>query len=434
MSIYKLPLDILFHIVTLSDHIADVLNLSRSCRRFYAAVNTRYKWSVLFRIAEREYGPMNDLLRLLVPNSYDKVPERPPLSLDLLRQIVHIGFVARKWEEIYALRKWRVNGIFRRYLYKHERFKCRRAVYRLWLYAQLHYHSDYPWTRKDDPAVVDKRADFLEQWSAEEIIEMEDLRLLMRDVLRTNLFANSDSYLKERIDVDKEMKYTRNALKFLFSQDGFHEVRGDPSPDIRWTLQSKAFLSRMSAVTDYRVLEPGSIWSRDEYVYDYTTGKASRWFATPNNLYTAYFNPAHWILGGLDAHGDEGANYTLLQNMMKLTPAQIIFLREYAYDKNLFLKYLASLDTWFFCNEETFTDTFDFVMNDIEFPGDEFTLIYQGRKGIATAMPDAQQAQQHRTFRVRDLICECEDHKLLRSKYWYGVKLESRDFGYRPIY
>ena len=65
---------------------------------------------------------------------------------------------------------------------------------------------------------------------------------------------------------------------------------------------------------------------------------------------------------GAEGWGDEIPHYYVVQDMMKLDPGQVLWLREYAPMKEQVEVFVQSLGEWFRDNGETFGDTLDWVM------------------------------------------------------------------------
>ncbi|KAK2839176.1 hypothetical protein FQN49_006397, partial [Arthroderma sp. PD_2] len=186
---YLFPTELLLQIFQSCASIADVLNLALTCRRFHGIFASSQKLPLLAFAAEAEYGPLKDIIQLVTQNSSQPAHmiREAPLSINLLQQIVAVGRVAKKWEEIYPVKKWKVDFEDRRLLTDDERHTLRRAIYRLWLYSRAFHNPLYPRASRAVPGVVRERAELLHNWSTSELAEMEDTRLVIREVVQNHI-------------------------------------------------------------------------------------------------------------------------------------------------------------------------------------------------------------------------------------------------------
>ncbi|OAT10182.1 F-box domain-containing protein [Blastomyces gilchristii SLH14081] len=288
-----MPLDtfateLLLQIFYSCNSIADVLNLSLTCRRLHGVFSSSQKLPILANAVDAEFGPLEDIIQLITQNASQPahVSREAPISLSLIQQAVEVGRVAKKWEEIYPIKKWKVDFENRRVLNAQERLVLRRAAYRLWLYSRAFHCQLFPRTSRTLPSIVHERAELLHNWSTSELAEIEDFRLVMREL--TNTSPN-------------------------FTPDLYHEP-------------------------------------------------------------------------GTEGWGDQIHHYYVVEDMMKLDPSQVLWLRENAPLKGQVESYVRSMGDWFDNNGETFGQTLEWVMN--ERGGDYMELhfsIVDGEVGIATA-------------------------------------------------
>ena len=71
-----------------------------------------------------------------------------------------------------------------------------------------------------------------------------------------------------------------------------------------------------------------------------------------------------WHEPGSEGWGDETSHYYVVQDMLKLDPGQILWLRENAPVKGMVEAYIRNLGDWFEENGETFGQTMEFVMGE----------------------------------------------------------------------
>jgi hypothetical protein len=138
MLLEDLATELISHIFLSCISVSDVLALSSTCHRFHQIYASSQKLQILQNAAEAQYGPLQDLTQLLTHNASQPahVIRSVPFSISLLKQIVHTGRVAEKWCDIYPFKKWKQNFENRRLLTSNERYRLRRALYRLWLYSR----------------------------------------------------------------------------------------------------------------------------------------------------------------------------------------------------------------------------------------------------------------------------------------------------------
>lgn len=174
MSLAELAPELLTQIFSSLYSISDVLSLAQTCRRLHHLLRSSQRLPALFAAAEREFGPVNDILRLVTSNTSEVVWGRPKVHLasvaqniELLKQIIQIGRVARKYEEMYPSRKWGDDRYLeRRRLTEEEKWRLRRAVYRYWLYCETFQNRFCTRGSRYLPLLVEERNRSLRDWSS----------------------------------------------------------------------------------------------------------------------------------------------------------------------------------------------------------------------------------------------------------------------------
>jgi hypothetical protein len=146
-------------------------------------------------------GPLHDAIQVLTYNSSQPahIPRTPPLSIALVHQLHRLGVVANEWESIYPLEKWSEHPTLRRQLHSHERYRLRRAVYRIWHYTQAFHNPSYisGYHARPHPAYPDDpRLFLLHNYSTAELSEIVDILIIFRNVL-SDLFP-SDAMIQKR--------------------------------------------------------------------------------------------------------------------------------------------------------------------------------------------------------------------------------------------
>lgn len=167
MPIHELAPELVHHLYNNLSSISDVIHLSSTCRRLYSLLPPSQKLFTLFRAAEQEFGPLQDVAQLLTHNASQPVHLRrhPQQSYALLKQIIQVGRVARQVEQVYQEKRWEEDFINRRSLTVRERVRVRRAVYKYWLYCEAFHNKAWTRSHRMVPHLVEERAQLLRTWT-----------------------------------------------------------------------------------------------------------------------------------------------------------------------------------------------------------------------------------------------------------------------------
>ncbi|KAJ6169133.1 hypothetical protein N7497_001976 [Penicillium chrysogenum] len=336
MRIDHLATELLLHIFRSCDSVSDVLNLSVICRRLHRVLNSTSKLHILASAAETEFGPLVDAIQVVTQNESQPAHliRRPPMSDFLLKQVIQLGMVARKWETIYPFKKWKVDFENRRLLTDEERFRLRRAVYRLWLYHSAFHSHVYDRYSRSLRHVVLERAQLLHNWSTQELAEIEDLRLVITTyaLVMGPFNGNSASVIQTAASNSRSIS-TSIILHFQL-------------------------LLCLPKVTPWFTKTPAA--SIQQYFH---TAHPSNYAESPAKYRSRFRNDLSHD-PGYEGWGDEIPHYYIMQDMLKLDPGQILWLRDHALLKEQVEEYVWSLGEWFRNNGETFGDTLEYVMNE----------------------------------------------------------------------
>ncbi|KAL1968671.1 hypothetical protein VTN77DRAFT_1497 [Rasamsonia byssochlamydoides] len=354
MQLDHLAPELLLHIFRSCDTVADVLHLAATNRRLRHVFSTSQKLSILVRAAEVEFGPLDDIIQLVTQNASQPahLTRGASMSDALLKQIVEVGRVAQKWEAIYPLKKWKVDYVNRRLLTDEERYRLRRAVYRLWLYHRAFHNRLYDRFSRRIRTVVVERAQLLHNWSTEELAEIEDLRLVIQDVVQNHICPSNGTIQRKF-----RKRYPDNTQPLSFNIHLNYQNN---------LSTSSYFRIERNATTEFYTAHP--------------TNPSAKSAATYNSrLRMDLFHDP-----GQEGWGDEIPHYYVVQDMLKLDPAQVLWLRENAPLREHVENYIQSLGEWFRNNGETFGDTLLWVLNERgEDPEELRVAIEEGRMGIA---------------------------------------------------
>ncbi|KZF20598.1 hypothetical protein L228DRAFT_174529 [Xylona heveae TC161] len=93
---------------------------------------------------------------------------------------------------------------------------------------------------------------------------------------------------------------------------------------------------------------------------------------------TSKYRPTPTHEPGAEGWGDEIPHYYVVEDMLKLDPAQILYLRSHAPFKRQVEQFVRSLGDWFENNGETFSQTLEWVLDERGTCVDEFRELLEG--------------------------------------------------------
>ncbi|KAI4096169.1 MAG: hypothetical protein LQ344_001232 [Seirophora lacunosa] len=260
--------------------------MSLTCHRLYDLISRpAQRFPILFSAAERQLGPLYSAIPLCTHNS-SQAPHlprpSPPPSLSLLRQILQVGTIANAWADLYPTIHWSSSNndnpdasASRRLLTSHERYRLRRACYRIWLYSLAYHHASFPRYSRRQPATMRLRAALLRGWSTAELAEMVDLQAAMRKALEQHICPSNGAVIrrhKERYGDDHHSTLIVNHHLTCPPPPPRHQPWKSPSSHHHW--QDLAWQGWGDDVHHYYVLEdmlkfdPGEIYQ----LYDFCAG------------------------------------------------------------------------------------------------------------------------------------------------------------------
>ncbi|KAJ5115306.1 hypothetical protein NUU61_001065 [Penicillium alfredii] len=337
MPLEYLATELLLHIFRSCESVSDVLNLAAASRRLRRVFQSTNKLQILASAADSEFGPLHDIIQVVTQNVSQPayVIRCPPMSDGLLKQVVQLGLVAHKWETIYPFKKWKVDYESRRSLTDNERLRLRRALYRLWLYHRAFHTQAYDRLSRNLRPVVLERAQLLHNWSTPELAEIEDLRLIMADVVQNHICPSNGTIQRKF-----HKRYPESSHQPTFN---IH---------LNYPLPTSASSSFGRSLFDKPIVDHG-----------FHTAHPANFTESPAKYRSRFRNDLSHD-PGFEGWGDEIPHYYIVQDMMKLDPGEILWLRERALLKEQVEEYVASLGSWFRDNGETFGDTLAFVMGE----------------------------------------------------------------------
>lgn len=355
MLFEDLATELVSHIFFSCTAVTDVLALASTCRRFRRIYTSSQKLAILETAAEAQFGPLQDLTQLLTHNASQPahVLRSVPFSLALLKQMVHTGRVAEKWCNIYPFKKWKYNYENRRLLTSSERYRLRRAIYRLWLYSRAFHNRDHPREFRASKLVIQKRAELLHNWSTLELAEVADVHTVLREVVHNNICPSNGTIARKF-----KKRYPDNEHSLLFN------IHLNYPPPAQAVPAYNPFASYHA---------PTPLASHFQSTPSYVSRSASSKFS---------LNAGHEI--GAEGWGDDIPHYYVVEDMMKLDPEQILWLKENAPLKGMVEGYVRGMGDWFENNGETWVQTLEWVLDERgEDVGEFMGALADGEVGIA---------------------------------------------------
>lgn len=324
MHFDALPNELLSTIFLSLPSISSAISLASTCHRFHSAYHSSKKLLILQEAANAELGPIQDIIQLLTQNASQPahVQRNVPISEALIRQIVKAGRVAQRYEEMYSFKKWKTDHTNRRVLNSQEKYNLRRAIYRLWLFDKAFHTSAHVRTCRSLPEVVRLRAALLHNWTTAELADMLDVHLILRDVIANNVCPSNG---KIRQKFSKRFPDSNQQLLFNIHHLNYPSAPAPAPPPF---------------VPD--------AWYHNSHI-------GSSRFQSP-------LAPSRWHEPGAEGWGDDISHYYVVEDMLKLDPEQILYLRDHCRLKSQVEVHVRGLGDWFVDNGQTFSETLALVL------------------------------------------------------------------------
>jgi hypothetical protein len=356
MSFEYFPTEIVTHIF-LSCSVSGAFALSGTCRRFRDIFNSTKKLEILENAAEAQYGPLEDAVQLVTQNSSQPahLVRSVPFSLALLKQVVHVGRTATKWCDVYPFKKWKDNYQDRRILDEDEQYRLRRALYRLWLYTRSFHNKGHPREYRMNLQSIRMRAELLHNWSTAELAEMMDVHAILREVIYNKVCPSNGSIQRKF-----KKRFPDHEHQLLFN---IH--LNYPPPPFAAAMPTSEFHNAPAANDPL-----------------FTHFHSSPALAT--KFHYAKYNSTPFHEPGAEGWGDDIGHYYVVEDMLKLDPEQILWLRDHAPLKGMVESFTKGLGEWFENNGETWGQTMAWVLNERgEDVGEVCEAVAEGEMGIA---------------------------------------------------
>ncbi|KAI7222975.1 hypothetical protein KC333_g806 [Hortaea werneckii] len=347
-----LPNEIVTHVFHSLSDISSVLALASTCHHFHD-VYQKQKLSILTQAADAELGPIDDIVQIVTQNTSQPahIHRNVPMSDALLKDVWRVGKVAQQWEDVYPFKKWKNDYSARRLLTPAERYTLRRAIYRVWLFSAAFHTRQYIRTSRNLPHIVHERALLLHNFSTVELSEMLDVHCILKDVIANNI-CPSNGKIRQKF----HKRYPESNHQLLFN---IH-LNYPPPPNPSWQAGG------------------GDGWFNSSLI---TSAKY-------HQTHMSRLQPSRFHEPGSEGWGDDISHYYVVEDMSKLDPGQILFLKHRAPLKQQVDMWLrTSLEggvEWFVNNGETFSETLGFVIR--QRGGDMEALrdaVAEGEMGVA---------------------------------------------------
>ena len=161
----------------------------------------------------------------------------------------------------------------------------------------------------------------LRQWSTVELLEIEDVRTIIRLVLSCQLCPDNGTVLQRRGGLHLGAAYEWNNAQ------------------------------RYQACTSSSLIDSLFHSSREDFLTQPGRGTSSPLRSTTNRELT------------MEGFGDEIDHYHFIETMLKLDPAQILHLYDHVEHKWQIDEYIMSLGEWFSNNGQTWSSTWELVLH-----------------------------------------------------------------------
>jgi hypothetical protein len=341
--------ELIAHIFDSLETVQDVINLASTCHTMHAIYTSSQQLRFLTSAAERQYGPLSDATQLLTQNDSQPAHILRPvnMSLALLTQLIDVGSTANKWADIYPFKKWKENYIDRRLLTPAERFRVRRAVYRIWLYSAAFHSPLHPRESRRIPHRVAQRAELLRNWPTPELTELVEVRAVMRETLAANV-APSNGTITRKF----RARHGDEAVgQLVFNLTNIH-LNFPPPARVDESFPA--------------CVPPGLMQGHCAAPPPSSLFHESATFANVSTTRTKAYHLGRY--GGSDAGaegwGDSVGHYYVVEDLMKLDPSQILWLKERKMCKAQVLQWVRGMGEWFENNGDTLGETMDAVMDE----------------------------------------------------------------------
>ena len=315
MFFEDLPTETIIQVFLHIPTVSSVLGLSSTCSRFRRIFSSSRKLHILSEAVETQYGPLHDAVQLVTYNAAQPahLVRSVPLSEALLHSVVQVGRVVARWEQLYPFKKWKADFENRRLLTYDECYLLRRALYRLWLFTRAFHTRSFPRNVRASPEATRERASLLHNFSTGELAEMLDAHNALRDTIANNV-CPSNGTIRRKF----QRRFPESNHQLMFN------IHLNYPP-------------------------PHSTFVPDGYFHS-------------NSSMMSKLHPSKYHEPGAEGWGDDILHYYVVEDMLKLDPEQILYLKDNCPYKTQVEGYTQDLGEWFTNNGETFCQTLAHVV------------------------------------------------------------------------
>ncbi|KAF2457223.1 hypothetical protein BDY21DRAFT_345249, partial [Lineolata rhizophorae] len=212
--------------------------------------------------------------------------------------------------------------------------------------------------------VVLRRAELLRNWSTAELADIADVHAVLRDVVHSNVCPSNGTiarkFRKRFPDPDGAAAVAASS-QLLFNIHLNYPPEPGPGPVAP---ASSVFHNPNALANHYHATLPAHAVA--------AKSRASKFRASP------FHEP------GAEGWGDDIPHYYVVEDMMKLDPEQILWLKENAPRKVQVERYVRALGDWFENNGETWGQTLEWVLDERgEDVADVLAAVAEGEAGVA---------------------------------------------------
>ncbi|KAL8693097.1 MAG: hypothetical protein Q9218_002021 [Villophora microphyllina] len=299
MHLDQLPNETLLQILHSLSTIDDVLSVSLTTRRLHALLSRpavclfiptivaqinriafrQQRLPILFDAADRQIGPLSSAIAVVTHNASQPphIPRpQPPYSLSLLKQLLSVGATANDWADLYPSIHWRGPDpeacASRRLLTQEERYRVRRACYKIWLYSLAFHNATFRRFTRLQPPILRSRAALLRPWPTRELGELLDMQSVFRTVLEKLICPSNGTIIRRHKDRYGEHSSPLYNLMHTPMPGGLKHWRHSCNDNIGLVDSWEGWgddVSHYYVVEDMMKLHPGHLMQ----LYHFVTGK-----------------------------------------------------------------------------------------------------------------------------------------------------------------
>ncbi|KAI9714791.1 MAG: hypothetical protein M1820_000080 [Bogoriella megaspora] len=349
MELAELAPELLTQIFLCCGDVRSVLTLSSTCQRLHSVANLpSKKLPILASAVDAQYGPLDSITQLLTYNKSQPAHKHRsvPISLALLKQAVDVGRVAAEWEALYPFKKWKEDYVNRRFITPMEKRKLRRALYRIWLFSAAFHNSSHPRDMRLVKPVIEARAALLHNFNNLELAEMLDIHNVLRDVVGSNICPSNGAVARR---FKKRMPDGSHPLIFGWGSGvnvNIHVNYPVPAPTANSSMLNPSDDNGLDSMFHSHLIRMNSLQTSDPPFRSQFPHPQYSNLGRPSPRTTDRYRPSALHDPASEAWGDAIAHYYVVEDMLKLHPGQVLYLKKHAPLKQDVLTSVRSWAAW----------------------------------------------------------------------------------------